>query len=885
MPTPAATYRLQLGPGLGFDQAAELAGYLARLGVSHAYASPVLQASPGSTHGYDVVDPTRVSEELGGAAGFARFSRALGAHELGIVLDVVPNHMAVGNEHNAWWWDVLENGHSSKYADYFDVEWEPTDVRGDNRIMLPILGDHYGRVLEKGELALGREGGRLVLRYYDHKLPVAPRSLGPLLERAGRRAGSDDRGFIASAYDSLPLSTATDRPSVRRRHRDKEVLARQLARLIAEEETVAEAVDAVVAETNADPDALDRLIQQQNYRLAFWRTAGRELGYRRFFDIDSLAGVRVDDEVVFADTHALPVDWVRRGMVQGLRIDHPDGIRDPHAYLRRLRDATGPDAWIVVEKILHPGEALPPGWSVEGTTGYDFMFVVGSLLVDPAAEEPLTRFYAELTGEPTEWADVVRDNKHHVMRDTLGSEVNRVTELMLDVCELHRRHRDYTRDDVRRALRELIACFPVYRSYVRADEAELDEQDREVVEAAVAEAQERRPEIDPELFAFLEDLMCLRVRGEAEAKLVMALQQVTGAVMAKGAEDTSFYCFNRFVAANEVGGDPARFGLSLDEFHREMARRAEELPSSMLSTATHDTKRSEDVRARLFVLSEMPARWEETVRGWVAQNARHRRGDYPDRNAEYLIYQNLVGAWPIDADRMTAYAQKAAREAKQHTSWTRQDATYEDALRSFVEGILSDEDFTRSVDRFVATLEPAARANSLAQKLITLTAPGVPDVYRGTELWDHSLVDPDNRRPVDFGLRQRLLGELEELEVPEVLARMDEGLPKLWVVHRALRLRGELPEAFAPGASYQPLRARGERADHVVAFLRGERALTVVPRLSLRLAGEWRDTTLELPRGEWRDVLGGASHRRGETRMDALLGRFPVALLVREERR
>ncbi len=877
---PRGTYRLQLRPGFGFAEAAASCDYLAALGVSHLYSSPVLQAAPGSTHGYDVVDPTHLSRELGGAGGFAELCHALAAHRLGQVLDVVPNHMAIGSERNRWWWDVLENGPASQYASYFDVEWVPPAFHGDNRILLPILGDHYGRVLEAGELSLAREGGKLVLRYHDHELPIAPRSLGGPLGRAAERSGSDDLAFVADHLGALPLPTATDRESTRRRHRDKEVLGRQLEWLLATDEEVAAAVDEVIEETNRDVEALDALVQQQNYRLAFWRTAGRELGYRRFFDIDSLAGVRVDDEVVFADTHALVLEQVRSGCVDGLRIDHPDGIRDPELYLRRLRDAVGPDTWIVVEKILQAGEHLPESWPVEGTTGYDFLDLAGGLFVDPAGEEPLTRFYAELTGEPTDWAEIVRDKKHVVMRDTLGSEVNRVTELMLDVCERHRRHRDYTRDELRAALREVIACFPVYRSYVRAEAGELGEQDRRHVREAVGRAREHRPDLDPELFAFLEDVLLLRVRGEAESDLVMRLQQVTGAVMAKGAEDTAFYCYNRFVALNEVGGEPGRFGIGLERFHEAMRGRAAQWPEGMLGTSTHDTKRSEDVRARLYVLSEMPGEWIGAVRGWQGRAARYESDGRPDANDTYMLFQNLVGAWPIDAERMTAYADKAAKESKRHTSWTRTDADYEAAVRRWVEGVAGDRELVASIDTFVRSIARDGYLTSLAQTLLKLTTPGVPDIYQGTELWDLSLVDPDNRRPVDFARRRRLLSELDTLSPEQVMARMDEGLPKLWLVRQGLRVRRDHPEAFRAGASYEPLRADGERAEHVVAFVRGGRAVAVAPRLVRGLGGSFGDTRLPLPPGRWHDVLTGRSHEGGTAQLDGLLDAFPVALLV-----
>ena len=881
---PRATYRVQLRPGWGFDEAAELAEYLRALGVSHLYSSPILQAMPGSEHGYDVVDPTRVRDELGGAGGFAKLCRALSERGLGQVLDVVPNHMAIGSAHNQWWWDVLENGPSSQYADYFDVEWVPPDVRSDNRVLLPILGDHYGRVLEAGELRIVRDEGRLVLRYFDHVFPLAPRSIAGVVTRAADRVRSDELAFVADALDALPLPTATDRVSRRRRHRDKEVLARHLARLVSEDEAIADALDAVIEETNGDPDALDVLMSHQNYRLAFWRTAGRELGYRRFFDINGLAGINVDDEAVFNDTHALVVDWVRRGLLDGLRIDHPDGIRDPETYLRRLRDAVGNETWIVVEKILHAGETLPESWPVQGTTGYDFLALCGGLFVDPRGEAPLTELYAELTGESIDYTAIVRDKKHLVMRDTLGSEVNRLTELTLDVCEGHRRHRDYTRDEVRAALREVIACFPVYRSYVRAEAGQVTEQDRARVSEAIAAARENRPEIDPELFAFLEDILLLRVRGDSETDVLMRFQQVTGAVMAKGAEDTAFYCFDRFVALNEVGADPGIFGTSLEAFHAAMKARAAACPGAMLASSTHDTKRSEDVRARLYVLSEATREWSEAVRSWTARSERWETDGSPDRNAQYLLWQNMVGAWPIGEERMLAYAEKAVKEAKVHTSWTRSDEAYEAAVKKWVSGVLSDTELVGAIDRFVGTIAHDGFVTALSQKLVTLTAPGVPDVYQGTELWDLSLVDPDNRRSVDYDVRRRLLAEVGSLSAEEILARMEEGLPKLWVTRQALAVRAEQPGAFGAEGGYEPLEVSGERAGHLIAFTRGGGAVvTLAPRLVRGLAGSFGDARLTLPEGTYWNALDGSEAFSGSVRVAEALARFPLALLVRRQ--
>jgi len=877
--TPLSTYRVQLRPEFGFDAAAAIADYLADLGVSHLYSSPYLQAAKGSAHGYDVTDPGRVNEELGGEEGHVRLCRALGERGLGQVLDIVPNHMAITERSNTWWWDVLENGPASRYAAYFDVDWNPPQARLRDTVLLPILGDHYGRILEGGELELARRGGRFEIHYHEHRMPVAPRSLDTLIAEAARRCGSPDLAFIADSLGQLPLSTATDRESVARRHRDKEVLAGQLARLAGERTEVARALDAEVARINGDPDSLDELLQRQNYRLAFWRTAGQELDYRRFFDVHTLIGLRMEDERVFADTHALVLGWLRDGVLDGVRIDHPDGLRDPEEYLERLRDEA-PEAWIVVEKILEPGERLRESWPVEGTTGYDFLDRAGGLLVDPEGEGPLTDLYRELTGETAGWEALVREKKLLVLGELLASDVNRLAEVFLQVCQRHRRYRDYTRFELRQAIREVVADFPVYRTYARADLGEVVDEDRRYVGEAVAAARARRPDLPADLFDFFRDLLLLEVRGEVEGELVMRFQQLTGPAMAKGVEDTSFYNFHRLISLNEVGGSPGRFGVSVEDFHRLNAEAERSWPRAQLATSTHDTKRSEDVRARISLLSEIPGRWGETVRGWFERNARHRRGDLPDRNAEYLLYQTLVGAWPVSVERAAAYMEKAAREAKAHTSWTRNDADYEQALRGFVEAVLGDADFIAGLERFVATLIAPGRINSLAQTLLKLSSPGVPDFYQGTEIWDLSLVDPDNRRPVDYEARRRMLADLKWGMTPEeILARMDEGLPKLWLTHQGLQLRRRLPEVFA--GTYEPLRVSGPRAEHAVAFLRGGAVAAVAPRLPLRLAGDWRGTELELPPGSWRNELTGEEIEGGALPLADLLARFPVALLTR----
>ncbi len=884
---PRATYRIQFHGGFGFDAAAEIVPYLAELGVSHLYASPVVQAAAGSTHGYDVVDYGRANAELGGDVGYARLTAALAQHGLGQLLDIVPNHMAIASPGNRWWWDVLENGPASRYASYFDVEWDPPETKLRNTVLLPVLEDHYGRVLERGLIQLHRDGGSFSVHYHEHVWPVAPTSVDGILAAAAARSGSEELAFLADAHARLPLSSNTDRQSLRRRHRDKEVLRSLLARLAGDSLQVAEALDAQLLAVNANPDALDAILERQNYRLAFWRTASRDLGYRRFFDINTLVGLRAEDERVFEETHELVLRWLREGSVDGLRVDHPDGLRDPLGYLQRLAGQESERPWIVVEKILTAGETLRRDWPVDGTTGYDFMTSVGGLFVDRAGEEPLTRFYAQFAGQSADWSTVVTEKKEQVLRDVLGSDLNRLTALFLEICERHRRHRDYTRHELHEALREVVARCPVYRTYVRADlgpgAAPVSAEDEKILTGVLAAARAARPDLDGTLFDFLSDLLLLRVRGSAESELVMRLQQLTGPATAKGVEDTAFYNYNRLICLNEVGGDPGRFGTEPDEFHAAASAALERWPRGLLATSTHDVKRSEDVRARIAVLSEIPARWESAVRRWSAANERYRRGGPPDRNTEYLFYQTLVGAWPLTTDRAVAYMQKAAREAKVHTSWTHPDLSYEEALREFVELVLGDDRFTADLEAFVRPLVAPGRVNSMAQTLLKLTSPGVPDLYQGSELWDLSLVDPDNRRPVDYTRRRQLLAQVKEATPEQAMAKADDGAPKLWLIHKTLALRGALPEAFGPKGAYTPLRGSGSRARYVVAFGRGGRVLVVVPRLVLGLGGNWGDTHLPIPEGHWRSALTGERVVHGNARLADLVRRFPVALLARED--
>ncbi|MPZ22346.1 MAG: malto-oligosyltrehalose synthase [Dehalococcoidia bacterium] len=874
---PIATYRLQLRPGFGFAEAAEIVPYLAGLGVSHIYTSPALQAAPGSTHGYDIVDYSRLNDELGGRVGQQRLSETLARAGIGWLMDTVPNHMAIGHGENSWWWDVLENGQASRYAGYFDVDWDPPEARLRNTVLLPILGTHYGEALEAGEVQVHRHDGSFMVHYADHAMPVAPPSLDGLLASVAEDCDSDELAFIAESLTRLPASTSVDRRSATRRHRDKEILRRHLARLFEEDPAVAAAADRALAALNTDPDALDGLLERQNYRLAFWRAGGQELDYRRFFDVDALVALRSEDERVFADTHQLLLDLHARGAIAGFRIDHIDGLQDPEGYLDRLKRASGAH-WIVVEKVLEDGERLPDTWPVAGTTGYEFLALVNGLFVDPASEGPLSEVYREFAGESHSWEEVVRTKKHLVMQTVLASDINRLTALFIEVCERHRRLRDYTRVELREGLREVIACLRVYRTYVDPAGRAVSEQDRRFIEQAASMARELREDVDPQLIDFLRRVLLLEVRGAVESQLVSRFQQVTGPVMAKGVEDTAFYCFNRMVMLNEVGGTPGRFAISPADFHAENVRRNASWPRSLLATSTHDTKRSEDVRARLALLSEIPENWNAAVKRWATMNSRHRRDGWPDSNSEYLFYQTVVGAWPLDAERAVAYMQKATREAKVHTSWINPNAEFDAALKCFVEAVSQDREFQEDLEAFVGPLVWPGRINSLAQTLLKLTAPGIPDIYQGTELWDLSLVDPDNRRAVDYDLRRRMLDEAGRLSAEEALARADEGLPKLWLTFRALRLRSDDPALFAPGAAYDELGAVGPARANVVAFMRGGRSITIVPRLGLSLNSH-AGTTIALPRGRWRNQLADGPDFEGTVAVDDLFAAFPVALL------
>lgn len=850
---------------------------LADLGVSHLYLSPFLQSAPGTSHGYAVVDHSRVDRRLGGEEGREAMAKAALDRGLGIVIDLVPNHMAISLPSNRWFWDVLEHGPASRYADHFDVDWDPPDSAIQNKVLLPVLADHYGRELEAGALHLRMERGRFTVHYHDQVFPASPRSIGLLLEEAANRSGSDELSFAARSLQGIPPPTSTDPASRDRRHADAGVVYDFVAELAARP-LLEKAIVGAMEHITSDPDLFDDFLEEQNYRLSRWRVAEQELGYRRFFDIDDLIGLRVEIPSVFADSHHLVLEWVEAGEADGLRIDHPDGLRSPGAYLSRLREAA-PEAWIVVEKILAEDESLPGDWPVDGTTGYEFLNDVTALLVDAAAEDAFTALWQEFSESNLAWGEVAEQAKRDVLRDVLAADVNRLTAVFADLTQSRRRYRDFTRIELVDALREMLVGFDVYRTYVPEDGG-AGPVDRQRIRAAVERAQSADPEIDPELLGLLQTVLTGEKDGPVERELKMRFQQLTGPVMAKGVEDTAFYRYLRLAALCEVGGNPGRFGLTEpDELHRRWARTGERWPHRMLSLTTHDAKRSEDVRARLAVLTEIPDRWADTVRAWRERNEQV-RPDRVDGATEYLIYQTLVGAHPIGADRLVPYLEKATKEAKVHTSWTDPDPDYDEAIASFARSLLADRRQRQEIEAFVALILPAGHVNGLTQKVIQLTAPGVPDIYQGTELWDLSLVDPDNRRPVDHRLLERLAGELEELDASSALGRTEDGTVKMWVVSRLLDLRKRRSPAFE--SSHRPLPTVGDAGDHAFAYQRGVHVCVVVPRLTLRLQerGGWGDTSLQLPGGDWADVFTGSRHT-GDTPLASLLSEFPVAVLER----
>ncbi len=948
---PVSSYRVQLNPDFTLSDAAELIPYLAALGATECYTSPVLAARPGSRHGYDICDHSRLNAELGGDAGFAALASAARAHDLGIVLDFVPNHMSTHPMANAWWRSVLESGPSSPFASFFDIDWDPVKPELKGKILLPVLGDQYGATLDAGQLQLEYANGTIRLRYYELDLPLNPRQLRQLLEhrldalRAALAPDDPDLIELLSVLfhlEHLPAFTETDPYLMEERQREKVVALDRLGALLERAPAVRRHVEANLRLFNGTPgepsssDLLHELLEAQPYRLASWRTAMHEINYRRFFDVNELAGIRMEDPAVFRAAHALTARLVREGAVTGVRLDHVDGLFDPARYLDDLATCLGPGApvWTTVEKILSPGERLNEGWMVHGTTGYDFLNSLNRVFIDGRRATAFTALYTAFAGEGPAFQDVVYEAKKLIITSSMASELNVLAHELNRISESDRRFRDFTLDSLQEALREVVACFPVYRSYYHGVEPTAF--DRASVDRAISAALRRNPALEPTIFGFIRQMLLpahtpgvTDAEHERRQRFAMKFQQYTGPVQAKGVEDTAFYRYGPLVSLNEVGGDPEHFGQSVASFHADNQERLQRWPLSMLATTTHDTKRGEDARARLNVLPELPRRWRALLSRWssVTSPARGTVHDRPVPSAaeEYLLYQALLGAWPPGTsgppgpefiERIRGYMLKAMREAKVHTSWINPSREHEQAVLAFVQAVLAgpaSARFCRSFSPFAATVSWFGMLNSLAQLVLKLGAPGVPDFYQGTELWDLSLVDPDNRRPVDFASRRQLLAGLAPLAaaaagdddappahdaVGALLSSWGDGQIKMHVTHAGLMLRRRHPALFLEGA-YLAVPAEGTKADHVVAFARRHRGmavLVVAPRLVVGLCGDegtvpvgpavWGDTVLRAPPGarpgDYRNVLTGERLHLGvpTVLVSDLLATLPVGMWV-----
>jgi isoamylase len=940
-----ATYRMQLHSGFGFRAALEQIDYLRQLGITDLYLSPIFRAGPGSTHGYDVVSHEHLNPELGTAADFEALCARLKELRMGLLLDWVPNHMGNTAGKNPWWDDVLENGRSSIHATAFDIDWDPLKEELRDTVLLPVLGDQYGRVLERGELRVEREGGSLFVRYYEQRYPLAPKSLAPLVKAAAARTGLSPEDPIQQEFDSLASSLAhlPDRHARsegdrRERARETSIFKRRLARLLEDSPQVTQAFDQALQALNGKPgnsasfDALDRLLGEQSYRLASWRVAAEEINYRRFFDVNALVALRMEVPSVFERAHRVLFDLLDRRLIQGLRLDHTDGLYDPFDYFQSLQgrfrskitidperspDDVARPLPILIEKILEPPEKLAPPWPVDGTTGYDFLVSSLGVFIDSSAEDPLTHLYRDFTGDELSFSRHVYDSKRCIVNDSLASEVNMLARQLERISSSHRQWRDFTLGSLRRALIEILAAFPVYRTYLRPGESPTEE-DARVVQRAVRLARFRAgAAVDPSVFDFVQETLLMLAADTPEERrehewFALRFQQLTAPVMAKSVEDTAFYRYNRLIALNEVGGSPATFGNSIQRFHGDCTERLRSWPLSMVTTGTHDTKRGEDAAAAIAVLTEMPDAWGQAVRRWSMQLERYRRpsGDLkiPSRQDEYLFYQALVGAWPFGWDgesgreeftaRLQAYLQKATREAKVETSWLSPDPAYDAAVQAFVKGALEHTEFRNDVREFCAALGPYAAQNSISRTLLRYSTPGIADTYQGAELWRQDLVDPDNRRPVDYAVRRARLAEIASAPdraqlIGQLLANWQDGGLKLFVSYVALQTREHFRDVFLHG-DYTPL----ESGEHAVSFLRtldSRSVLVCTPRLPYgltsgkrpwALGSVWGDQQIQLPPGRYREAFTGRSiDSKGSLRLADAFALFPLLTLVSESGR
>jgi len=949
---PTATYRLQLNQHFTFRDAAAIIPYLSSLGISHCYASPYLRARPGSLHGYDIIDHNSLNPEIGTPEDYEYFVQELHRHGMRQLLDIVPNHMGVMGSDNTWWLDVLENGEASDYADFFDIDWDPIKDELQGKVLIPVLGDQYGTALEKAELKLtfDSEHGEFSIFYYQHRFPIAPREYPRILsfdiELLQQKLGSTHEDIlelqsIITAFGHLPDRTALTPERRGERNREKEVQKRRLAALCARTAEINDFIKQNVERFNGSSndvrsfDNLHELIKAQSYRFAQWRVAADDINYRRFFDINDLAALRTENESVFNKTHELILNLVSEGKVDGLRVDHPDGLYNPAGYLKllqsRLETKIAPqnrEAYLVIEKILTGKEHLRENWPVDGTTGYEFANLLNGLFVDQASRDRMDRIYRSFTGDSSDFHDLVYICKKLMLKVVLASELTVLSNLLSRIALADRHTCDFTLNSLRSALAEIIAEFPVYRTYVTA--CGVSEEDRRYVHQAVSAAKRRSNAADLSVFDFVQRILLADVNGStsgwykmAVLRFAMKFQQVTSAVMAKGLEDTAFYRYNRLVSLNEVGGNPSKFGTSVEEFHRANQERLSHWPDSMVSTSTHDSKRSEDVRARISVLSEIPVEWRLHLSRWRDWNHDKRRMLdgllAPTRNDEYLLYQTLIGAWPTGpaeanwlkfVERVEQYMLKAVREAKLYTSWANTNTDYENAMSNFVRTILdrtANNQFVQDIEEFQQRISRIGSFNSLSQTLLKLTAPGVPDIYQGNELFTFRLVDPDNRQPVDYGVcKERLDGLTKLIPSPESLSEFssnpEQDPAKLYLTWTTLQTRKKHPTLFQRG-EYIRLAVGGERANNIVCFARryeGRTAVIAAPRFCAKLLGGdhqticepslWADTHLELPNFPascFHNIFTGECIPTKQEQIQRLpigklLHHFPVVLLLSE---
>jgi (1->4)-alpha-D-glucan 1-alpha-D-glucosylmutase len=987
---PVSTYRLQFNSHFHFSDAREIVHYLHTLGISDIYASPYFKSSKGSLHGYDILDQNSLNPEIGSDDEYEALVGELKQYDMGQILDIVPNHMCIEGQGNAFWMDVLENGPSSNYSGFFDINWHPVKKELENKILIPILGDQYGTVLENGELHLSFEEGSFFVSYYDNKLPIIPMSYSNILtlciEDLERKHTTADPQLqelmsIVTALGHLPPTTEQNPELIAERYREKAVVKRRLWDLYQNSSAIRKFIDGNMATfngTKGDPrsfDLLDALLREQVYRISHWRVATEEINYRRFFDINSLGAIRVEDPAVFEETHRLIFSLVAAGKISGLRIDHADGLWDPEDYLRRLQSACfirmrggslkalqpagngkgDKDAairedyerivaadpackpfYIIGEKILIKAEKLSGSWQVFGTTGYDFAIQVNGLFVDTSNAKPFETLYMHFLQHSIDYQDVVCEKKKLVMHVSLSSEINMLGYYLNRISEQNRHTRDFTLYSLIKSIVEVIACFPVYRTYINS--LEVPERDQLYIESAINRAKRQNPAISTLVFDFIRDVLLLHFpdnmnedHKSAWLDFVKRFQQITGPVMAKGVEDSAFYVYNRLLSLNEVGGSPERFGIALETFHGQNIERCKSRPLAMLASSTHDTKRSEDVRARINVLSEIPAQWRVGLSRWSRQNRKFKMivdaKPAPGRNEEYLLYQTLVGTWPFcntDEDefaefrsRIKEYMLKAMREAKVHTSWINPNKLHEDAVMNFIDSILKEprhNNFLHDFALFQKLTAACGIFNSLSQTLLKIASPGIPDFYQGNELWDFSLVDPDNRRPVDYRLRKNLLDELLQKEstagpletAREVVATRNDGRIKLHLTFKALNFRRENNVLFESG-KYLPLIVEGAWQEHVCAFERSindSTILVVAPRFFSRLIRDssglalgpdvWQDTRILQPfdtaESNYRNIFTGEvlklEQQEGSLSLALrdILAVYPVALLERFDR-